>query len=570
MLLKLTVQNYILIDSLALDFQEGICVLTGETGAGKSILIDAVSAILGGRIGLDVVRAGCERALLEATFRFRRDWPPLQTWLSEHGIEPEVEGELTLMREISARGTRCRVEGVQVPLAAIRELGEHLVDILGQHEHTLLTRSRAHLGLLDRFAGSEAEVLAREVSVLHARRARLRTEQAERVARAAERERQRDFWSFQLAELEALDVRSEDDLSLLRQERTLLQHAESLQLTLGRIGEALTGGDEAPGVLDGLSRVLGQLREAAVHDPGLEGVLGSLNEAREAIAEASRTVRYRQDRLEPDPERLEVIDQRLDHVQTLLKKYGPSLAQAQAHRERLERDLGVLGASDARGGRLAEELSEVESALWRLARSLTAVRDGAAGRLSDALHAELADLGLKDARFEVQFRPHAEVGPEGAEGAEFFLAANPGETPRPLARTASGGELARIMLALKTVLTRDDAVPTLIFDEVDTGISGRAAQVVARKIAQLGRRGQILLITHMPAIAAVADAHWRIEKVIEDGRTSLSVSSLDEAQQVSQLAHLASGDSQSSAAIDHGRELRNRALAFKHAGGQAG
>ncbi len=570
MLLKLHIQNYILIDTLTLDFHDGICVLTGETGAGKSILIDAVSAILGGRIGLDVIRQGCERALLEATFRFRHDWPPLRDWLTEHGIEPALEGELTLMREISARGTRCRVEGVQVPLAAIRELGEHLVDILGQHEHTLLTRSRAHLGLLDRFAGAPAEDLAREVARLHGRRSRLREEQAERVARAAERERQRDFWSFQLAELEGLDVGSEEELETLRQERLLLQHAESLQLTLGRIGQALTGGDEAPGVLDGLSRVLGQLREASSLDPALESVLGNLTEAREAIAEASRTVRYRQDRLEPDPERLEAIDQRLDHVQTLLRKYGPTLAQARAHHGRLERDLGALGEDDARGGRLADELAALEIELAGVASRLTRARAEAARRLETALHAELADLGLKEARFEVLLRPQAEVGAEGAEAVEFFLAANPGEVPRPLARTASGGELARIMLALKTVLTRDDAVPTLIFDEVDTGISGRAAQVVARKIAQLGRRGQILLITHMPAIAAVADSHWRIEKLVESGRTTLSVTRLDEGQQVSQLAHLASGDAHSPAAIDHGRELRQRALAFKEAGGGVG
>ena len=563
MLLNLRIQNYILIDDLTLDFVEGVCVLTGETGAGKSILIDAVSAILGGRVGLDVVRQGCDRARLEATFRFRRDWPPLRDWLLQHGIEPSVEGELTLMREISVRGTRCRVEGVQVALADIRDLGEHLVDILGQHEHTLLTRSRAHLGLLDRFSGPRGMSLAAEVSELCVRRSRLRRDRDELVARTAERERQRDFWSFQLGELESLELGSEPELEALRQERNLLVHAESLQVSLRRIGEGLTGGDEAPGVLDGLSRVLGQLRDAVAHDPELGSVLGSLEEVRDSIAEASRTVRHRQDRLDPDPERLEALDQRLDQIQTLLRKYGPSLLQCLARRDELERDLGALEKADDRGARIEGELIELDADLGRRAAELTEVRRLAASKLEGDLHVELSDLGLKEARFEVQFRSVPEIGPDGAEGAEFFLAANPGELPRPLARTASGGELARIMLALKTVLTRDDAVPTLIFDEVDTGISGRAAQVVARKIARLGGRGQILLITHMPAIAAIADAHWRIEKSVHDGRTSLAVTRLDEEQQVSQLAHLASGDALSAAAIDHGRELRTRALAYK-------
>lgn len=562
MLQRLRIENFILIEALDLAFHAGLCVLTGETGAGKSIIIDAVGAILGGKAGPDTIRAGAERARLEGTFRL--DPMPLAVtdWLAHEGIEPAIEGELTLSREITAKGSRCRVEGVPVNQASLRALADALVDILGQHEHTLLTRPREHLGLLDRFGGPEVEGMRVQVARTHGKLASLAAEIRDLKAASAERERQRDFWQYQLAEIDEARLDSPSEEADLKAERTILANAEDLKRSLEAVHVRLSEADEVPSLIDGLGDVIAAVRDAADVDPELEAIASSLDEALALVEDASREIRRRAERLEADPERLHEVETRLDLLRDMLRKYGPTMAELWAYRDRIRQDLELADTAGDRLVRLEAEHAGLARDLQALAKRLSAARREAAGRLEAEIGRELADLGMKDARFAVSFRDHAEVMAEGAETAEFMLAPNPGEPPRPLAKTASGGELARLMLALKTVLVRVDAVGTLIFDEVDTGISGRAAQVVAQKIASLGRGYQILLITHMPAIAAIADRHWHIEKRAEAGRTRLSVELLDAEGQVAELAHLASGES-SGAAVDHARELLAKASSYK-------
>ncbi|HEY9856156.1 MAG TPA: DNA repair protein RecN [Stenomitos sp.] len=563
MLQRLRIDNFILIESLDLAFHAGLCVLTGETGAGKSIIIDAVGAILGGKAGPDTIRSGAERARLEGTFRLDPMPPAVKAWLADQGIEPAIEGELTLSREITPKGSRCRVEGVPVNQASLRALADALVDILGQHEHTLLTRPREHLGLLDRFGGPEVEALRAQVSRSHGRLASLGAEIRDLQAASAERERQRDFWQYQLAEIDEAHLDSETEEADLKAERTILANAEDLKRSLETVHVRLSEGEEVPSLIDGLGDVIASVRDAADVDPELTAIASSLDEALGLIEDASREIRRRSERLEADPERLHEVETRLDLLRDMLRKYGPTMSDLWAYRERIRKDLKLADTAGDRLVQLEAEREKIAKDLAQTATRLSASRREASGRLEAEIGRELSDLGMKDARFAVAFREHAEITAEGAEGAEFMLAPNPGEPPRPLAKTASGGELARLMLALKTVLVRADAVGTLIFDEVDTGISGRAAQVVAQKIASLGRRYQILLITHMPAIAAIADRHWHIEKRSVEGRTRLSVDLLDTEGQVRELAHLASGDSTSGAAVDHARELLAKASGYK-------
>ncbi len=562
MLQRLRIENFILIEALDLAFHAGLCVLTGETGAGKSIIIDAVSAILGGKAGPDTIRSGAERARLEGTFKLEPMPLAVTEWLAQEGIEPAIEGELTLSREITAKGSRCRVEGVPVNQAVLRTLADALVDILGQHEHTLLTRPREHLGLLDRFGGPDVEGLRVQVARAHGKLASLASEIRSLQEASSERERQRDFWQYQLAEIDEARLESETEEGDLKAERTLLANAEDLKRTLEGVHVRLSEADEVPSLIDSLGDVISELRDAADVDPELEAIATSLDEAMALVEDASREVRRRAERLEADPGRLHEVETRLDVIRDMLRKYGPTMAELWAYRDRIRKDLKLADTAGDRLASLEVERAQLAKDLSGMATRLTAARKEAAGRLEGEIGRELADLGMKDARFAVSFRDHAEVAAEGAETAEFMLAPNPGEPPRPLAKTASGGELARLMLALKTVLVRADAVGTLIFDEVDTGISGRAAQVVAQKIASLGRRYQILLITHMPAIAAIADRHWHIEKRAEGGRTRLSVEVLDTEGQVAELAHLASGDT-SGAAVDHARELLAKASSYK-------
>lgn len=567
MLKTLRIANFILIDSLTLDLSAGICLLTGETGAGKSIIIDAVLAVLGGRVSTDLIRAGADRATLEATFA-RPASPALAAILEAHGIDPAVEGELTLSREVTPRGSRCRIEGQLVPQSALKDIGEALVDVLGQHENTLLTRAREHLRILDDFAGPEAMAARAETTRLHARLHALRAELAELDRSAAERERQRDFWQYQLAEIEAADLSNPDEVDELKAERQLLVNAEDLKRELATAYERLHGGDDAPAVTDQLDDVLTTLRDGSELDGALATLAEAVEGALATLTDAAREIRRRAERLEADPERLAEVESRLDALRDLLRKYGPGVEDMRALAERLRRDLGAAAGDASRQDAIRTELERTESQQMAVANRLTALRTAAAGRLEAAVAQELQDLGMKEALFQVAFKPHEGIGPEGAEMAEFLLAPNPGEPPRPLAKTASGGELARLMLALKTVLHGEDGTPTLIFDEVDTGISGRAAQVVAQKIASLGSRVQILLITHMPAIAAIADRHWHIEKRIAEGRTSVALDRLEGPAVVRELAHLASGDAESAAALSHAQELLSKAQQFKARGAE--
>jgi DNA repair protein RecN (Recombination protein N) len=563
MLKTLRITNFILIESLTLDLAAGICLLTGETGAGKSIIIDAVLAVLGGRVSTDLIRAGANRASLEATFALEPS-ESLRALLETHGIELAVAGELTLSREVTPKGSRCRIEGQLVPQSALKEVGETLVDVLGQHENTLLTRSREHLRILDEFAGSEAMVARSETARLHAKLLALRAELTSLDRTAAERERQRDFWQYQLAEIEAAEVHNPSEADDLKAERQILANAEDLKRELTTAYARLyDGGDDAPSVTDQIDDVLATLRDGAELDAELGPLAEAVESALSTLQDTAREIRRRAERLEADPERLGELEGRLDLLRDLLRKYGPTVEDMWALADRLRQDLGAAESDSSRQEAIRAELLRVEQQLEVTAGRLTALREAAAGRLEAAVGQELRDLGMKEARFFVEFKPHAGIGAEGAQSAEFMLAPNPGEPPRPLAKTASGGELARLMLALKTVLHREDGTPTLIFDEVDTGISGRAAQVVAQKIASLGQRSQILLITHMPAIAAIADRHWHIEKRIAEGRTSVALERLDGDAVVRELAHIASGDASSPAALSHAQELLDKARQFK-------
>ncbi len=562
MLKTLRISNFILIDSLSLDLAAGICLLTGETGAGKSIIIDAVLAVLGGRVATDLIRAGASRANLEATFALEPA-PALRALLETHGIEPAIDGELTLSREVTPRGSRCRIEGQLVPQSALKEVGEMLVDVLGQHENTLLTRSREHLRILDEFAGGEAMAARSEISRLYSKILALRGELASLERTAAERERQRDFWQYQLAEIEAAEVTSPTEAADLKAQRLILANAEDLKRDLASAYERLYGGDEVPSVTDQLDGVLSTLRDGAEVDAELAELADSVEGALATLTEAAREIRRRAERLEADPHRLGELEARLDLLRDLLRKYGPTPEDMWALAEQIRQDLGTAESDSSRQEAIRADMQKTQTALELLATRLTALRSAAASRLEGAVAQELQDLGMKEARFFVAFKPHEAMASEGAESAEFMLAPNPGEPPRPLAKTASGGELARLMLALKTVLHGEDGTPTLIFDEVDTGISGRAAQVVAQKIASLGSRSQIVLITHMPAIAAIGDRHWHIEKRISEGRTSVALDLLEGDAVVKELAHLASGDADSPAALSHAQELLDKARSFK-------
>ncbi|MFP5504028.1 MAG: DNA repair protein RecN [Candidatus Sericytochromatia bacterium] len=560
MLKELRISNFVLIESLELSFGPGICLLTGETGAGKSIIIDAMEAAMGGRVALDVLRQGAAKGAVEATFQLPRFPAALQALLESEGIELAVEGEITLTREIAPRGTRCRIEGQQVTQATLRQAGQLLVDVLSQHEHQALMAPGFHLDTLDTFG--DLLGLRQEVASAHAAWSELRLERKALVEGAQARAQQRDFWEFQLHEIAEAGLSDPHEDEALAGERLRLANVEQLRLASGGAYDALYAGDAGPSLYDQLGRVLSTLNGLGHLDGELEAIGSELSGAQAVMREAASRLRGHMDRLDADPARLAEVEERLDTLKMLSRKYGPGLAAVMAHAEELRAQLAEVEGADDRLERLEAAIAKAEARLAEWVSALSTARRKVASKLEAAVERELKALELPNARFFAALTPHGKYRSSGAEACEFQIAMNPGEGPKALAKTASGGEMARVMLSLKTVLADLAAIPTLIFDEVDTGISGKAAQAVAEKLAGLGRHYQILCITHLPTVAAMADQHVHLDKRVEKGRTRVLATQLTPEARVHELARIASGNP-GAAALTHAEELIARARAYK-------
>lgn len=563
LLKELRIKNFVLIESLDLAFGPGICLLTGETGAGKSIVIDAIEAAMGGRVSLDLIRAGANKATIEATFVLTKSHAELMALLESEGIECEIQDEITLSRELSPKGARCRIEGQQVTQAVLRQAGELLVDVLSQHEHQALMEPSFHLILLDTFGDLDA--LVGEVSRMHASWSGLVAERNHLVAGRQAREQQRDFWAYQLQEIQAAELKDPAEDEALKAERLRLANVEALRLASAGAYEALYAGENGPSLHDQLNRVISALQRQAHLDSALSAAAEQLVDAQAILRDVAGEMRDHGDRLDADPSRLAEVEDRLDLLNSLARKYGPGLDAVIAHAGTLEKSLAEVDNLDSRLEELDAAVLLAQSKLGKAADALTAARAKAAKQLETAVESQLKELELPNSRFVVALIPYKgenAVRAFGQETIEFQIAMNPGEPPKALAKTASGGEMARVMLSLKTVLAGLGAVPTLIFDEVDTGISGKAAQAVAEKLAGLGRHYQVLCITHLPTVAAMADQHLHLEKHVEDGRTHVVVQNLDAPARVKELARIASGD-HSPAAVRHAEDLLKRAKGFK-------
>lgn len=587
MLAELYIKNFAIIDELRVGLGEGLNVLTGETGAGKSIIVDALGAALGQRTGLEVVRTGSDQALVEAVFDLASSTganeaeSALGALLADQGIEPE-EGLLILSREINrATGrTAARVNGRPVPLSVLQQLGERLVDIHGQSEHLSLLRVREHVDYLDRFAGITAlrEEVARSVGELRSVRAEL-----ERMAQdERESAREIDLLGYQIQEIQAAKLRDGEEDELVA-ERLRLRNAERLMELSNSIHTLMAGTEDSPGAVDLLAQADKLYNELARLDPATEADRQMLETARFAVEEAAVKARDYADSVEEDPRRLAEIEERLDLIAELKRKYGGTItevlkygAEAETRLERLSNRASYL-----------DELRQKEEALLTrtgdVASRLSAERRTTASKLSQEVQQELAQLNMKGTTFEVAFSLTADPGglpyagpgtageaPErvafdatGVDRVEFLVSPNPGEDAKSLARIASGGETARLMLALKTILSRADAIPTLIFDEIDVGVGARSGSRVGEKLWKLTETHQVVCITHMPQIASMADSHLAVAKIVDAGRTRTAVTRLEGERQVAELAAMLAGSAESASALASARELLDKAGEFK-------
>ncbi len=534
MLRNLSIRDYVIVDELDLDFDAGFTVLTGETGAGKSILVGALALLLGERSDTLVIRQGAQRAELTAEFDVRDD-PAVARWLADNDLAAE-ESTCILRRVMDSTGrSRAFLNGRSVTLAQLREVGAFLVDIHGQHEHQSLLRAAAQRELLDAYGGHEelAQDMANAWGAWQRHREARIALESNASAYAAEKER----LDWTARELEALDF-ALDGWQQLLAEHGRLAHAAGLIEGCAYALEALSEGENC--TLSGLNAVIGRLNQLVDYDAGLRAILDVLEPAQIQVQEAVYALRHYQQKLDLDPARLRETEQRLDAVHSAARKYRVQpedlpglLAQT---RQRLD-ELSATGDPEALR-RLEEQAHE---ACLALAKELSAARRKAGKRLSEQVTAAMQTLAMAGGSFEVAFEPLAEISSHGAEQVEFRVAAHANMPLQPLARVASGGELSRLSLAVQTATSRVAEVPTLIFDEVDAGIGGGVAEVVGNMLKELGRRRQVLCVTHLPQVAACADRQWQVSKAANASGVSSRVRVLDQDERVQEIARMLGG-----------------------------
>ncbi len=534
MLRSLAIRDFVIVDRLELEFSPGFTVLTGETGAGKSILIDALAMVLGERADAIVVRGGAERAEIGAEFDVDPR-PDIARWLADNDLTGD-EGALLMRRMIESSGrSRGFINGHAATLAQMRELGERLVDIHGQHQHQSLGRAAAQRELLDAYGGLADA--AGKVAELHGawqqRRERRVAFETNAAAFAAEREQ----LEWQARELESLKF-SEDEWPELTAEHSRLAHAASLIEAAQLAIEALSEGDRSS--LAQLNAVLSRLNGLLEYDSRLKEILDLLEPARVQLQEAAYALRHYGERLDLDPQRLREVEGRLDAIHTVARKYRIPPAELPEKLEAAKARLLELGeGGNAETLRKVEE--EAHAAAMAEARKLSAGRKKAAKKLSEQVTAAMQDLAMSGGQFEAGLRAATELTAYGLESAEFLVSAHKGMALQPLAKVASGGELSRLSLAVQTVVSRVAQVPTLIFDEVDAGIGGRVAEIVGRMLKQLGGRHQVMCITHLPQVAAAADQQWQVTKTTANGKVLSRVTVLDRSQRVEEIARMLGG-----------------------------
>lgn len=537
MLEHLHIRNVALIKESEISFGDGLNILTGETGAGKSMIIDSLQFALGGRAGKDFLRHGEKQAAVEALFSVQSQ--ALTEKLAENGIAPEEDGTLLITRTLSEAGKSvCRINGSTVTVGMLKEIAEDMIDIYGQHEHQSLLNPVKHIRLLDRFCGAGFGEAMEEYKNSRQRLKDLEKQLAILIGDESQREQRMDMLLFQKEEIEAAELREGEEDALLEQKKRLSSMERLIRLT----GESITllydGDDRAPSACDRLGDALAKLQEAAEYDAALSPLADALADGYAAVEDCARELKRETEKQEADPEELERIEERLQLFYKLKRKYGGSIEAVLEFYEKAVQELEFLSNSSEKAAELSAKKAEEEKRLSALAETLTARRRATAEQVEEQIETALHDMEMKHARFHIQIEEKADWGADGKDKVEFLISANAGEPLKPLAKIASGGEMSRVMLALKTVLVDADEIGTFIFDEIDTGVSGRTARRVGEKMRFLGGKRQLLCITHLPQIAAMADNHFLIEKESDAGETVTRVTALDEEGAVREVARL--------------------------------
>ena len=562
MLQSLYLENIALIEKLGIELFPGFNVLTGETGAGKSIIIDAVNFVLGERTSRDLIRNGAARAKVEAVFSLNEGDAAFAA-LDALGIECDGN-ELILSRELSAAGRNaCRVNGTLVPVASLKSVSDTLVDIHGQHEHQALLDAENHISYLDAYCHAESLPIIEKIDAIVSRRNELMLKRNSGFASEREREREMDMLRYQIEEIASanLEVGEEERLSA---EKTVLLNAERIRTALETAHMALSGAEEGS-ALSAIDTARRSMRDIAALNKDYEALGDKIEELYYAAEDISFVLRDTSENVESDMQRLEEIEQRLKLISDLKRKYGRTVEDVIDFGKDAGTKLNELENAEALAAELDAKLDKLKAEYNVAADELSKVRRAAGERLKRDVLNELKDLGMAKAMFDVALSDASGGEPRkgGRETAEFMLSANPGEPLKPLEKVASGGELSRIMLCFKSIFADNDRVPTLIFDEIDTGISGRTAAVVGEKMLGIAKKHQVICVTHLAQIAALADAHLMVRKYDDGKNTFVETRQLNEEEKVQRIAQMLDGESDSPSALTHARELIARADKIK-------
>ena len=536
MLLNLHVKNLALIDEIEVDFMDHLNIMTGETGAGKSIIIGSINAALGGKLSKDTVRNESEEALIELLFQV--DSPKVRKLIEENGIEMMEDGQLLISRKLSHGRSISRVNGETVTLSQLKELGACLIDIHGQHEHQSLLHKNYHLLILDRFAGKEVLELKEQVQTAYEEVRELKREWEEASTSEEQRNREIQFLEYEQSEIKEAKLRPNEDEELQQQYKKMSSAREITELL--STSYLMTGYEqEGAGALIG--RCIQKMAQAISMDKDLEPLYNQISEIDNLLNDFNRELSDSMGDFTFDGESLLEVEKRLDLINGLKVKYGNTIQKIEEYYDSITEKLERLYHYEEYRNKLQKKLEQSEERLLKEAQKLSELRKQFAKELVPKIKHALLELNFLDVEFDMEFEPLKEIRANGMDEAYFVISTNPGEKMRPLDAVASGGELSRIMLAIKSVLAQEDDIDTLIFDEIDVGISGRTAQKVSEGLAVIAKKHQVLCITHLAQIAAMADAHYKIEKTVNENKTTTSICLLNNEDSILELARITGG-----------------------------
>ena len=550
MLQELSIKDFAIIDEIQISFQPKMTVLTGETGAGKSIIIDALGLLAGGRGSTEFIRKGEKKAVIQGLFTLPREANTYNI-LEEYGIDSE-DGQIILQRDLYRGGRNiCRINGMMVNLATLRKVGETLIDIHGQNEHQELMKPENHIDLLDEYDKKTSE-LRNQYQVVYQNYRKLKLSMEKKEADEKAWAQRLDMLNFQVKEIEeaGLKINEEDELV---EEKNKLDNFQAIHDALELSYQILSG--EKIDVVGNLGNAMNELSDVSDLSENLQEINTKISDAFYSLEDVARDISDELDSMEWNGERLNEIEERLELIHQLKRKYGDTIEDILHYHSRIVKELREMENAEQNSEKQERQLSEALEKVKELAIKLSKQRKKSAKKLEKMIHEQLSALYMDKAVFEVKFLSNSKLYSKGIDKVEFYIQTNPGEEMGPLAKIASGGELSRIMLALKTIFSQKMGVTSIIFDEVDTGVSGRVAQAIAEKISQISNNSQVLCITHLPQVAAIADNHYYISKSVNDGRTETSLKELDEKQKIREIARMLSGSEITELTLKHAEEL---------------